>query len=449
MQRHCLNWLLIERICDFYTLAAHREKLQTVLTSIKSNKNTNNNRDLPDRLFWIPTQNEIKDAITTDVYFQYSDDALASAGLNPMVTMEVYTRSNPFSSNWAVVCGIYEVAKLLEGLPIDVDAMEEGEVFLVDPRDAFYEPVMRIKGRYRDFARYENPILGFLCQSSGICTKAARVSSLAEGKLNISFGTRRAHPALAAMIERSSIIGGLDSVSNVLGARLLKRRAAGTMPHAFILCVGDEVKAWTIFDKALPRDVPRIALVDTISDEKFASIKAFETLGDHLEGVRLDTPGSRRGDMKRIVQEVRWELNLRGGKNLKIIVSGGLDEQSIIDLRDYVDGFGIGTSVSTAPVIDFGGKIVEVEGKDGKMKPVSKRGDLSGKKYVYRNPRTFEDLVTLERSTHPKGSVPLLRPLIRNGEIVKKFAFVDELQIRTKRLVKKVISSSSARLYLK
>ena len=40
------------------------------------------------------------------------------------------------------------MAKLLEGLPIDVDAMEEGEVFLTDPELAMYEPVMRISGKY-------------------------------------------------------------------------------------------------------------------------------------------------------------------------------------------------------------------------------------------------------------------------------------------------------------
>lgn len=421
------------------------------LPSKKAKKDTDSppdrmNRDLPDRLFWIPTEREIKDAVTTDVYFQYGDDALASAGINPIVTMEVYTRSSPFASNWAVVCGIYEVAKLLEGIPVDVDAMEEGEVFLVDPHIAFYEPVMRITGHYRDFAKYENPILGFLCQSSGICTKASRVSLLAEGKMNMSFGTRRAHPALAVMIERSCVIGGLNSVSNVLGAKLLKRKAAGTMPHAFILCVGDEVEAWKIFDKALPKDVPRIALVDTLSDEKFASIKAFEALGDHLEGVRLDTPGSRRGDMRRIAQEVRWELNLCGGKDVKIIVSGGLDEQSIVDLRDYVDGFGIGTSVSTAPVIDFGGKVVEVEQKDGSMKKISKRGDLSGKKYVFRNPRTFEDIVTPENRPPSRGYVPLLKPLIRNGRIVREFSPVDDLQERTKKLVKQVSNTPNARL---
>ena len=73
----------------------------------------------------------------------------------------------------------------------------------------------------------------------------------AEGKIGMSFGTRRAHPALAAMIERSSFIGGIDSVSNVLGAKLLKTEASGTMPHAFIICVGDEVRAWQIFNSAI------------------------------------------------------------------------------------------------------------------------------------------------------------------------------------------------------
>jgi nicotinate phosphoribosyltransferase len=404
-----------------------------------STNSKNEHRDLDDRLFWIPTQEEIKNAITTDVYFQYADDALAYARINPVVTMEVYTRSNPFSSSsWAVLCGVYEVAKLLEGLLIDVDSMDEGEVFLVDPKLAFYEPVMRITGHYRDFAKYENPILGFLCPSSGICTKAARVSLLAEGKMNISFGTRRAHPAMAATIERSCVIGGLDSVSNVLGAKLLKKKASGTMPHAFILCVGDEVKAWKIFDAAIPKDVPRIALVDTLTDEKFAAISAFDALGDHLEGVRLDTPGSRRGDLKRIVQEVRWELNVRSGSKVKIIVSGGLDEQAILELRDYVDGFGIGTSVSTAPVIDFGGKIVEIIDENGKSKLISKRGDLSGRKNVYRNPKTFDDIVTINKRAPSRSYVPLLKPLIRNGKIVRRFETVDELRIRTKKKVKQV-----------
>ena len=191
-----------------------------------------------------------------------------------------------------------------------------------------------------------------------------------------------------------------------------------------------------ISQKNLPKGVGRIALVDTISDEKFAAIRAFETLGNSLEAVRLDTPSSRRGDLRRIAQEVRWELDIRGGKKVKIIVSGGLDEHDIVELRDYVDGFGIGTSVSTAPVIDFGGKIVEMKDSQGKKILMAKRGDLSGRKYVYRNRKTMHDLVTLEDSI-PRGYAPLLRPLIRNGEIVRTFLPIDDLKERTRNEVKK------------
>ena len=412
------------------------------MSSSAPEKSSARKSDLEDRLFWMPNEDEIKDAVTTDVYFEYARDALKFAGINPVVTMEVFTRKNPHGSNWAVVSGIYEVAKLLQGLPVDVDAMEEGEVFLTDPGFAVNEPVLRITGHYQDFGIYENPVLGFLCQASGICTKAARLAHLAEGKMIISFGTRRVHPALAPIVERSSILGGLDSVSNVLGARLMKRKASGTMPHAFILCVGDEAEAWKIFDRALPEEVPRIVLVDTISDEKFASILALQTLGSRLYGVRLDTPGSRRGDMRKLVQEVRWELRLRGGEDVKIIVSGGIDEKDVLELRDWVDGFGIGTSVSAAPVVDFCCKIVEVQDDGGNWVPRAKRGDLAGRKYVFRDSETMSDVVTTSDKPPDARYVPLLRPLIRNGEIVRRFAPLDELRERTSALVKKVNSVS-------
>jgi nicotinate phosphoribosyltransferase len=406
------------------------------------------NRDLEDRLFWISKESEIKDAVTTDIYFQYAVEALDFAKINPTVTMEIYTRQTPFVSNWAVVCGIYEVAKLLEGVAVDVDAFEEGGVFLTDPHLAIYEPVMRVTGHYRDFAKYENPILGFLCQSSGICTKAARTVLAAEGKIGMSFGTRRAHPALAAMIERSSFIGGIDSVSNVLGARLLKTEASGTMPHAFIICVGDEVRAWKLFDEAISKKVPRIALIDTFSDEKMAAIKALESLDGNLYGVRLDTPSTRRGDLKKIVQEVRWELSIRGGGNVKIFVSGGLDEPEIMALKDSVDGFGIGTSISTAPVLDFGGKIVYLETDSGEKELISKRGDLSGVKNVFRDPSSFTDVITLDKKPPSREYKPMLQPLLRNGKIVREFLSIEELRQRTIREVKQA-SEATPRMLVK
>jgi nicotinate phosphoribosyltransferase len=384
-------------------------------------------KDLLDRTFWIANEDEIKRAETTDVYFIYTLQVLEKKGLDPRVVMEVYLRNLPYQDTWGVVSGIYEVAKLLEGLPLNVRAMEEGEIFLVSPDSIVYEPVIQIEGRYRDFAKYENPILGLICMSSGISSKAARVKMCAGDKTVFSFGTRRSHPALAPMIERATYIGGFDSVSNVLGAKMMGKKPVGTMPHALIQCFGDQKIAWKSFDEVMPKEIPRIALIDTFSDEKTEAIMAFETLGDKLYGIRLDTPRSRRGNWRKIIEEVKWELKIRGGDKIKIFVSGGLDEEIILELRDLVDGFGVGTGVSNAPTLDFSAKIVEFMFGDKDIFR-AKRGDIAGKKEVYRAYDRFDDIVTFYKNPKPKGYYPLLSDLIIDGKIVRKFKSLDEIR---------------------
>lgn len=392
-------------------------------------------RDLEDRLFWVSKDEEIKSGEVTDYYFINVERALKFKKKNPLVTVEIYTRRMPYRDEWGVVAGVYEVAKLLEGLPVDVWAMDEGEVFLTSNKTAAYEPVMRIQGRYADFARYETAILGFLCSASGIATKAARIRLLAgPDKILLSFGTRRAHPALAPLIERCAYMAGFDSFSNIIASKLLGVKAAGTMPHSFILCFKEQREAWRAFDEALPEGVPRIALVDTLFDEKVESVMALEELGERLYGVRLDTPSSRRGEWRKIIEEVRWELNRRGGERVRIFLSGGIDEEEVSELKDVVDGFGVGTSVSDAPSIDFNMKVVEVE-EDGVLKPRAKRGDLSGRKEVYRDPRTFHDYVAPADWEPPEGYERLLKPLISSGRMVREFGSVREIRDR---LLKKI-----------
>lgn len=382
------------------------------------------------RRFLIPNDDEIKSGLTTDYYFVNVESILDGEGINPRVAMEVYTRYLPFTDNWGIVSGIYESLKLLEDVPVNVWAMDEGELFLTSKTDIAYEPVMRIEGRYRDFARYETALLGFLCSFSGISTKAARMRYLAgPEKVLLSFGTRRAHPALAPMIERGAFIGGFDGFSNVLGAELLGKQGSGTMPHSFILLYDDPRKAWLAFDKYIKPEIPRIALVDTYYDEKTESIMALETLGKRLYGVRLDTPGSRRGDWRKIVEEVRWELDQRGGRNVKIIISGGIDEADIAAMNDVVDGYGIGTSVADAPTIDFNMKVVEVE-SDGKMIRKSKRGDISGIKETYRNYDAGSDIILPEERSPPEGYVKLMKQWISEGKVIREFEGIEEVRDR-------------------
>ncbi len=394
-------------------------------------------RDLNDRAFWIAKEDEIKHGKTTDVYFVYTRDILKQVKKNPRVVIEVFARS--LEGNWGVVTGIYEVAKLLEGMNVNVKAMEEGEIFLSSKDSPIYEPVMRIEANYTDIAIYENPILGFLCFSSGVSSKAAKIRIAAGDKNIFSFGTRRAHPAIAPTIERAAYIAGFDDVSNTLGAELMGIRAVGTMPHALILAFNDQKTAWKAFDDFAPKDVPRIALVDTLSDEKTESIMALDLLNERLHGVRLDTPSSRRGNRRKIVEEVRWELNIRNGRHVKIYVSGGLDEEEVAQLRDIVDGFGVGTSVSSAKSVDFSFKIIEFV-EDGRRVYRAKRGDIAGRKQVYRDEK-FHDIVTMADNEAPAGCRPLLTDLIVNGKIVREFMSVSEIKKRTLENLRKFADS--------
>jgi len=399
-------------------------------------------RDLADRLFWMADEDEIKSARTTDIYFLNTKEVLAKNNIDSEVVMEVFARDLPYPGIWGVLTGVYEVVKLLEGVPVDVWSFDEGSIFLADAKTTFYEPVMTITGRYRDFVEYENPLLGLLSSSTSVSTRAARFRAAAGDRTLIGFGTRRVHPALAPLIERSCYLAGFDSVSNVLGAELLGIEPTGTMPHALVQVIGDQAEAWLLFDKTIPKDVPRIALIDTFWDEKSEAIKAFETLGRDLWGVRIDTPSSRRGDLRKIIEEVRWELNIRGGKSVKIIVSGKLSEEDLVQLRSLVDGFGIGTAVAYPPVIDFSAKIVEVQ-ENGMRHFRAKRGGLGGRKVVFRT-KGFKDTVALDGAAPPRGSTMLLKQVMSRGKVISEFKTVDAIRTQALKDIGAVSESEPA-----
>ncbi|NJE49343.1 nicotinate phosphoribosyltransferase [Thermococcus sp. 9N3] len=374
------------------------------------------------RNFYIAHEEDIKAGKTTDVYFIRTKKILTEKGIHRKVFADVTTTSLPKGWKWGVLAGIEEVAKLLEGLPVNVYAMREGTIF--HP----YEPVLQIEGYYEEFGIYETALLGMLSQASGIATAALRVKIAANFKPVYSFGIRHMHPAIAPMIDRAAFIGGCDGVSGVLGAEMIGEKPVGTMPHALILTVGDQVKAWKYFDEVVEPEVPRTALVDTLCDEKFEALMAAEALGERLTAVRLDTPGSRRGNFRKIIEEVRWELDLRGYDWVKIFVSGGLNEESIREIVDVADAFGVGSAIASAKPVDFSLDIVEVEGK-----PITKRGKLSGRKQIYRCENGHYHRVPaekkLERCPVCGAKVePLLQPLIENGEIVAELPKAREIR---------------------
>lgn len=365
------------------------------------------------KIFRVPTEDEIKSGLCTDAYFVRTEEVLKGLDDKTEVTMELMTKKFPDKNYcFGVFAGVYEVAKLLEGLPVDVDSIEEGDFFYPE------EPVLNITGKYTDFVRYETSILGFICSYSGIASKSIRVRIASKNKTVLSFGTRRQHPFLAPTIEYATYIAGFNGVSNVVGAKYIGKEAVGTMPHALILVLGDNRKAFKKFDEIVDSKIPRICLIDTSGSPITELEDALTVLGERLDGVRIDS-----GDLKTIGKEIRWLLNIKNRNDVEIFFSGGLDEYSILDLNDIGDGFGVGTKIADADVIDFALKIIEVNGK-----PKAKYGNYPGKKTILRNDK-FEDIVTLYGNSK-EGYKNLLKPLIRNGKIVREFEDVDEIRNR-------------------
>jgi nicotinate phosphoribosyltransferase len=309
----------------------------------------------------------------TDVYFERTLQILKAKKINPVVKAEFIAKSLPNGWVWAVLAGTEEVLHIVKKLRVKARALREGTVFYP------YEPVLEIEGRYQDFCLFETALLGLLCQASGIATKASRFKKLAGKRPVISFGARRMHPVLASMIERNAYIGGCDGVAAAKSGEVIGEDPMGTMPHALILCMGSTVEAIKAYDEVLEPKFKRVALIDTFLDEKFEALNVAESMGKKLSAIRLDTPSSRRGDFYRILEEVRWELDLRGHRHIKLFVSGGIKEEDVIKLNPLVDAYGIGTSISNAPVIDYAMDIMEINGK-----PVAKRGKMSGSKKVLR-----------------------------------------------------------------
>jgi nicotinate phosphoribosyltransferase len=377
---------------------------------------------MSESLFHTAKDEEIKAGRITDVYFQRTLEVLKRRGVTSRAVAEVMLKSFPTGWSWGVLAGIEEAVALLTGLPVTVHAFPEGTIF------GTMQPVLTIEGRYVEYAHYETALLGLLCQASGVATKAARCKKAAGGRPVVSFGARRMHPALAPMIERNAYLGGCDGVAVVKSAELIKLEPSGTMPHSLILMLGDTVVAAKAFHEIIDRAVRRVVLIDTFGDEKMEAVRVAEALGGDLHAVRLDTPASRRGDLVGILREVRWELDLRGYQHVKLFVSGGLDEEEILRLNPVADAYGVGTSISNAPVLNFAMDIVEVEGT-----PVAKRGKLSGRKDVVRCSGCGRIHVTPAGRRAPRccdaaGATRLLQPLIEEGKPVQALPDVHVLR---------------------
>ena len=304
---------------------------------------------------------------------------LRNEGINPEVVVEFTAeRSGTF-------CGITEVKTLLSRvLPEtgrEVWALDEGVSV------AGGEVALRIRASYASFGLFETAILGTLASCTGWATAAAECVTAGDGIPVIAYGARHVHPEVVGVMDYSAVVGKCASSSSVVGQQLHGLTPSGTMPHSLVLLMGDTVRAIMAFDKHMPPEVPRVALVDTFKDEAEEALDVAKALRERLRGIRLDTPKERGGVTPGLVHEIRARLDQGGYSHVDIFVSGGITPKRI---REFVDAsapvsvFAVGYYIAAASPISFTADIKEIE-----QRAVAKRGRIPG---LAVNPRLSQVL---------------------------------------------------------
>jgi nicotinate phosphoribosyltransferase len=290
---------------------------------------------------------------------------------------------------------------------LEVWAVHDGSVVKSDGNPLNVEPVIKVRGRYRDFALLETPTLGVLTRSSRVATNVYETLTAARGKPVLFFPARfDLHEVQAAdgyayniaikrfNMDYSHEIGSF--VSTDAQGDWWGGAGGGTVAHAAIASfLGDTAEVMMQFARVLSPRIPRIALVDFNNDSvrdtllvmeaMFAKYRELCDQGDETEaakyvlyGVRLDTSASLRdvsveplgdpaldlGVTPRLVFNVRhaldsaweswsltpaWKQAAREYcRNVKIVVSGGFNPDRIRKFEKLsvpVDIYAVGSSL--------------------------------------------------------------------------------------------------------
>lgn len=315
---------------------------------------------------------EIKAGLYTDAYFVRAREVLRQDKRTPTVLMQVSGKDE----GW--VSGIDEAIAVLKLCADDWSALTVHALYEGDHYET-WDTVLTVEGPYDTFGFLETVCLGVLARRTRICTNAKMLCDAAESKPVMFFGARDDVYCAQPGDGYSAMIGGVKLVSTQAQASLFSGNAVGTIPHALIAAYGgDTVKATKRFAEAV-QGVDVIALVDYDNDCVKASLDVARSLEGQLWGVRLDTAENmvdksvvpQMGTFKptgvnaTLVWNVRNALDAEGFGDVKIVVSGGLDEERIRAFEEDgvpVDAYGVGAALYDGRY-DFTADIVQVNGK--------------------------------------------------------------------------------------
>ena len=305
---------------------------------------------------------------TADYEIIRTGEILREEKINPDVILDFTFHDD------GILCGITEVRSLLNLILPE----KTGEAFALEEGQEVNsgEVVLQIKSSYASFATYQTAISGILASCSGWASAAKECFDAAEGVPVIGNPARYVHPEVVGMADFSAAVGGCSSTTTMAGHYLHNLTPSGTMNHSFVLLMGDSLRAMNAFDKHMDLDIPRVALVDTFSDEIVEAIKIGHSMKGRLRGIRIDTPKSRGGVTPDLIKEIKSRLSNEKLGHLDIIISGGLTPERI---RQFVETESpVGTFVVGHYIASGKPKVVSSDIKSIDGKSVGKRGIIPG-----------------------------------------------------------------------
>ncbi len=426
--------------------------------------------------------------LTTDLYELTMTQGYYLEGNNPQVVFDMFYRSQPFGSGYAVFAGLETLLRQIQCFYFsdediaylrslgtfkepflsylknfkftgDIHAMPEGTVIFPG------EPILRLHGSLIEAQLLESIILNIINFQSLIATKTSRIYVASrQGKI-LEFGLRRAQGLDGALsATRAAYIGGAVGTSNTQGGKQFGIPVMGTMAHSWVMSFPSEKESFQAFARLYPDNC--ILLIDTY-DTLYSGVPNAVAVGRQLKeqgksiGVRIDS-----GDLTYLSRRVRKALDEAGLTDAKITASNDLNEEIIYQLvsdHSPIDSWGVGTNLVTGGNQSAMNGVYKLAAKkiDGSFEPTMKLSNNlekttnPGIKQVYRffyEQEALADLIMLKEEpmdtdnsfkfnhpmieheyfrlsrdsyTHVK---PLLQQFVRSGSIVGELPSLEKIR---------------------
>lgn len=399
------------------------------------------------------SEREAMDAPTSLLTDRYEltmvDVALANGAASRRAVFELFTRSLPEGRSYGIVGGTARALDAisrfrftdpeLSWLSDNAIVSDNGLAYLADYRfsgdawgylegDVFLQnsPVLTIEASFAEAVILETVLLSIFNHDSAVASATARITDAAGERGILEGGSRRVHEQAGVAAARAAYLAGATATSNLEAGRRFSIPTIGTIAHAFILAHSSERDAFAAQHAALGSD--SIYLVDTY-DIAQGIRTAVDVAGTNLGGIRVDS-----GDLALEAKNARGLLDELGARKTRIVVSGDLDEWSIMDLESApIDAYLVGTKLITGsghPTASMVYKLVSVEDDSGELISVAKtslgKGTVGGRKAAFRilngDDELDHDLLVADNETSI-GDIAgpgrrLQVPLIHEGELV-------------------------------